>query len=65
MDKIENNEEWTRLFSVVKKSLEAHIKMEEEDIFALAQEYFSDEEAEKIASAMNKIKDKMLKEYKQ
>jgi hemerythrin superfamily protein len=53
---IDNEEEWNSLFSVIKKSIEAHIKMEEEDIFQLAQKYLTDKEAEEIARNMTKLK---------
>lgn len=64
LDKIEDDEEWMQLFSVIKKSLEAHIKMEEEDIFDLAKKHFSSQEAETIASKMKEKKEKMNKKYK-
>ena len=63
LDKIENKEEWLQLFSVVKKSIEAHITMEEQNIFALAKKHFSNQEAEDIGSKMADNKQKLLKKY--
>lgn len=63
LDKIENKEEWLQLFSVVKKSTEAHITMEEQNIFALAKKHFSNQEAENIGSKMADNKQKLLKKY--
>ena len=65
MDKIQDEEEWMSLFSVVKKSLESHILMEEEDIFSLSKKHFSSEEAKKMAEDMDKEKEKMEKKYKE
>lgn len=63
LDSIDDDEKWMSLFSVVKKSLEAHILMEEEDIFDLAKKHFSSGEAEKIAANMTEAKEKYLKKY--
>jgi len=63
LEKIENKEEWLQLFSVVKKSIEAHITMEEQNIFALAKKHFSNQEAEDIGSKMADNKQKLLKKY--
>lgn len=64
LDKIGDEEEWIQLFSVVKKSLEAHIIMEEQEMFTLAQKHFSNEEAERMGANMAKSKEKILKKYK-
>ena len=63
INKVDDDAEWKRLLSVIKKSLEAHILMEEEDIFDLSKKYFSAKEAREMADKMGKIKDKMAKEY--
>jgi len=56
LDKIDD-EGWSKLFSVIKKSLEAHILMEEEDIFDLAKKHFSASEAKQMAEDMTKAKE--------
>ncbi len=53
--------EWMELFAVVKKGLEAHILMEEEDIFNLAQKHFSKDEAKEMAVEMTASKEEYLK----
>lgn len=63
LDKIEDDEGWMSLFAVIKKSLEAHILMEEEDIFDLAKKHFSSLEAKEIATNMTKLKKDFLKDY--
>jgi hypothetical protein len=65
LDKIEDEEEWMSLFSVVKQSLEAHIKMEEKDLFDLGRKHFKLEEAKAMAEDMNKLKAKLEKNYKE
>jgi hypothetical protein len=57
---IDDDEEWDNLFSVFKKSIESHIKMEEEDIFKVAQRHLTDEEAKEIARKMTKLKAREL-----
>lgn len=64
LDKIDEEEEWLQLFAVMKKSLEAHIKMEEEDMFALAKKLFTSVEATEMASDMKEKKDKLNNKYK-
>jgi len=64
LDKVEDDDEWMELFSVIKKSLEAHIKMEEEDIFQLGKKHLTREESEEIAIEMERLKNKMVKQYK-
>lgn len=59
LEKLNNDEEWELLFSVMKKNLEAHIKMEEEDMFSLAKKHFSSQEAHKMASEMTEKKKKL------
>ena len=63
INKVDDDQEWKRLLSVIKKNLKAHILMEEEDIFDLSKKYFSAKEAKEMADNMGKIKDKMAKEY--
>jgi len=63
IEKVENDEEWMRLFSVIKKSLESHILMEEDDIFDLGKKHFSSVEAKEIAIKMSEQKDKYAKKY--
>lgn len=59
LDKVKDEDERTRLFSVMKKSLEAHIEMEEEDLFQLAEKHFSAKEAQEMAARMNQIKSEL------
>jgi len=59
LDKVKNEDERTRLFSVIKKSMEAHIEMEEEDLFKLAEKHFSAKEAQEMAARMNQIKSEL------
>lgn len=61
LDKIDNDEEWMSLFSVIKKGLEAHILMEEEDIFALSKKHFDSDEAKEMGENMQKLKEKFAK----
>ena len=63
LSKIESDEDWMILFSAIKKSLESHILMEEEDIFTLSKKHFSDSEAKEMATEMEKLKKKMNKSY--
>ncbi|MDF2965237.1 MAG: hemerythrin cation binding protein [Rickettsiaceae bacterium] len=59
MEEIENvasDEEWQSLLAVIKKSIEAHITMEEEDLFKLAEKNLSDKEAKEMATQMTKLK---------
>lgn len=63
IDKIEDEEEWRSLFSVIKKSLEAHILMEEEDIFDLSKKYFSNEQAQDMGENMKKRKKELEEQY--
>lgn len=56
LGKVKNEEERTRLFSVIKKTMEAHIEMEEEDLFELAKKHFTVKEAQEMAARMNQIK---------
>ena len=60
IEKIKNEEEWKSLFTVIKKSIEAHINMEENELFDLAQKHFSAKEAQEIAKNMQELK----KQYK-
>ncbi|MCP5378662.1 MAG: hemerythrin domain-containing protein [Rickettsiaceae bacterium] len=60
IEKNKNEEEWKSLFTVIKKSIEAHINMEENELFNLAQKHFSAEEAQGIAENMQVLK----KQYK-
>lgn len=62
LSKIEDDEEWMSLFSVIKKSLEAHILMEEEDIFALSKQHFDTKEAQEMAENMEKLKEKFAQQ---
>ena len=64
IDKVDDDQEWMELFSVIKKSLEAHIEMEEEDIFHLGKKHFTSKEAEEIATKMKKLKEKLANNYK-
>ena len=63
LSKVDSDEEWMTLFSAIKKSLEAHILMEEENIFALGKKHFDNKEAEKMAVDMEKLKVKLAKSY--
>ncbi len=56
ISQLDNDEEYQALFQVIKKSLEAHIKMEEEDLFKLAEKHFSAKEAEEMATEMAQAK---------
>ena len=60
IEKNKNEEEWKSLFTVIKKSIEAHINMEENELFDLAQKHFSAKEAQEIAKNMQELK----KQYK-
>jgi hemerythrin superfamily protein len=64
IDKVDEDQEWMELFSVIKKSLESHIKMEEEDIFHLGKKHFTSQEAKEITTNMQKIKEKIASNYK-
>ena len=63
IDKIEDEEEWISLFSVIKKSLEAHLLMEEKDIFDLSKKYFSNEQAQEMGENMKKRKKELEEQY--
>lgn len=60
ISEIDVKEEKCKIFSVIKKSLEAHIAKEESDIFDLAKQHFSSEELEKMAVIFQKLKDEGL-----
>jgi hypothetical protein len=62
--KVDDEQEWMELFSVIKKSLESHIVMEEEDIFYLGKKHFTSKEGEEAATKMKKLKEKMANNYK-
>lgn len=53
------NKEKKILLSIIKKAIEAHIQVEEQEIFALAKKYFSNEEAKEINNEFEEIKEKM------
>jgi len=55
---IEDNAEWKSLFSVIKKCVEAHIAMEESDIFHLASKHITADESKKMAEEMQALKEK-------
>ena len=57
ISEIDVKEEKCKIFSVIKKSLEAHIAKEESDIFDLAKQHFSSEELEKMAVIFQKLKE--------
>jgi len=61
LDKIDDDEGWMSLFAVLKKSLESHILMEEDDIFELSKKHFSADEAKEMASNMTDLKEEFLK----
>jgi hemerythrin superfamily protein len=61
LKKAKSDEEKMSIFAVIKKSLEAHILMEEEDIFALSKKCFSSAEAKEMAEDMKKSKEKYAK----
>ena len=62
LSKIKNNDkERSSLLSVIQKSLEAHINKEEDDMFKIAKERFSDKEAEKMSITMQEVKEKVKK----
>jgi len=62
IEKIEDEEEWERLFTVIKKSIESHIDKEENELFAVARKHFSDKTAEELASDMQELKKKYQEE---
>ncbi len=64
IDKVDDEQEWIELFSVIKKSLESHIVMEEEDIFHLGKKHLTSKEAEEAATKMKKLKEKIANNYK-
>jgi hypothetical protein len=60
--KIKNDKQWMQMFTMIKKSLEAHIKMEEEDIFSLSKECFTSAELIEMGKEFKKQKEEYLKE---
>lgn len=54
--KIDDEAEWKILFSLLKKTIEAHVKKEEEDVFSLAEKHFSATEAKEMGKAMKSRK---------
>lgn len=65
IEKIKDEEEWQSLFAVIKKSIEAHINMEENELFDLAKKHFSSKEAEEIAKNMKELKEQYKAELEE
>lgn len=60
LQKIKEEALWTQMFDIIKKCLEAHMTLEEENIFNLANENFSPEELEAMGKKMQASKEKFL-----
>lgn len=64
LEKLQDDHEWSALFAVIKKSLESHIEMEEDDIFKLGKEHLTAKEATDIGAEMKRLKEEFLSKYK-
>lgn len=54
-----NDEEWEILRSVIEKEFLSHVEVEENEIFKLAKEHFSADEAKELAEKMKKKKEEL------
>lgn len=62
LQKIKEENLWAQMYDIIKKCLEAHMKLEEENIFDLANENFKPEELEEMGKEMQASKEKFLAE---